>query len=69
METYVSGCYTVKDEELFNSPAIAMEVEDLFLEPSSQPVKIIIKPPNPYKDLEVFIFIKALSLQLFSLSG
>jgi len=35
METYVSGCYTVKDEELFKSLAIAMEVEELFLEPSA----------------------------------
>ncbi|KOS63465.1 D-serine ammonia-lyase [Lysinibacillus agricola] len=35
METYVSGCYTVKDEELFKSLALAMEVEDLFLEPSA----------------------------------
>ncbi|MFB7156852.1 D-serine ammonia-lyase [Lysinibacillus sp. NPDC056232] len=35
METYISGCYTVKDEELFKSLAIAMEVEELFLEPSA----------------------------------
>ncbi|MEQ6354090.1 D-serine ammonia-lyase [Lysinibacillus sp. M3] len=35
METYISGCYTVKDEELFKSLAITMEVEELFLEPSA----------------------------------
>ncbi|MGE7674882.1 D-serine ammonia-lyase [Lysinibacillus sp. NPDC094403] len=35
METYVSGCYTVKDEELFKSLALVMGVEGLFLEPSA----------------------------------
>ncbi|MFJ7661584.1 D-serine ammonia-lyase [Lysinibacillus sp. NPDC097162] len=35
METYISGCYTVKDEELFTSLGLAMESEDLFLEPSA----------------------------------
>ncbi|MGE8037279.1 D-serine ammonia-lyase [Lysinibacillus sp. KCTC 33748] len=35
METYISGCYTVKDEQLFKSLALAMEVEGLFLEPSA----------------------------------
>lgn len=35
METYISGCYTVKDEQLFKSLALAVEVEDLFLEPSA----------------------------------
>ncbi|MBG9453124.1 serine ammonia-lyase [Lysinibacillus sphaericus] len=35
METYISGCYTVKDEQLFKSLAITMEVEELFLEPSA----------------------------------
>ena len=54
-----------KDGELFKSPAIALEVEELFLEPSSQPVKIIIKPPNPYKDLEVFILSKLYRCKCF----
>lgn len=36
MDTYISGCYTVKDEELFTSLALAMESEELFLEPSAQ---------------------------------
>ncbi|MFJ5789919.1 D-serine ammonia-lyase [Lysinibacillus sp. NPDC093197] len=35
METYISGCFTVKDEELFTSLGLAMESEDLFLEPSA----------------------------------
>ncbi|MGE7926229.1 D-serine ammonia-lyase [Lysinibacillus xylanilyticus] len=35
METYVSGCYTVKDEELFTSLGLAMDSEGLFLEPSA----------------------------------
>lgn len=35
METYVSGCYIVKDEELITSLALAMESEGLFLEPSA----------------------------------
>ncbi|MGE7093314.1 D-serine ammonia-lyase [Lysinibacillus sp. NPDC048646] len=35
METYINGCYTVKDEELFTSLALAMESEELFLEPSA----------------------------------
>lgn len=35
MDTYISGCYTVKDEELFTSLALAMESEELFLEPSA----------------------------------
>ena len=35
METYISGCYTVKDEELFTSLGLAMESEGLFLEPSA----------------------------------
>ncbi|KGR87455.1 D-serine ammonia-lyase [Lysinibacillus boronitolerans] len=35
METYISGCYTVSDEELFTSLGLAMESEDLFLEPSA----------------------------------
>ncbi|EON72495.1 D-serine ammonia-lyase [Lysinibacillus sphaericus] len=35
METYISGCYTVKDEELFTSLGLAMETEGLFLEPSA----------------------------------
>ena len=36
VETYISGCYTVKDEELFTSLGLAMESEGLFLEPSAQ---------------------------------
>lgn len=35
METYISGCYTVTDEELFTSLGLAMESEELFLEPSA----------------------------------
>jgi len=35
METYISGCYTVQDEELFTSLALAMDSEGLFLEPSA----------------------------------
>jgi len=35
METYISGCYTVSDEELFTSLGLAMESEGLFLEPSA----------------------------------
>ncbi|MFJ5764022.1 D-serine ammonia-lyase [Lysinibacillus sp. NPDC093210] len=35
METYISGCYTVKDEELFTSLGLAMDSERLFLEPSA----------------------------------
>ncbi|CAM5297583.1 putative D-serine dehydratase OS=Lysinibacillus sphaericus OX=1421 GN=dsdA PE=3 SV=1 [Lysinibacillus sphaericus] len=35
MESYISGCYTVKDEELFMSLALAMESEGVFLEPSA----------------------------------
>lgn len=35
MDTYISGCYTVKDDELFTSLALAMESEELFLEPSA----------------------------------
>ncbi|MEG0260281.1 MAG: D-serine ammonia-lyase [Lysinibacillus sp.] len=35
METYISGCYTVTDEELFTSLGLAMESEGLFLEPSA----------------------------------
>ena len=34
METYISGCYTVKDEELFTSLGLALNSEGLFLEPS-----------------------------------
>ena len=30
METYISGCYTVSDEELFTSLGLAMESEGLF---------------------------------------
>ncbi|MEK5231602.1 D-serine ammonia-lyase [Lysinibacillus sp. FSL K6-0232] len=35
MEHYISGCYTVTDEELFASLGLAMEHEGLFLEPSA----------------------------------
>lgn len=35
MESYISGCYTVTDEELFTSLGLAMESEGLFLEPSA----------------------------------
>lgn len=35
METYISGCYTVTDEELFTSLGLAMDSEKLFLEPSA----------------------------------
>ncbi|MGE7114476.1 D-serine ammonia-lyase [Lysinibacillus sp. NPDC047702] len=35
METYISGCYTVTDEELFTSLGLAMDSEGLFLEPSA----------------------------------
>jgi len=35
METYISGCYTVTDEELFTSLGLVMESEELFLEPSA----------------------------------
>lgn len=35
METYISGCYTVQDEELLTSLALAMDSEGLFLEPSA----------------------------------
>jgi len=35
METYISGCYTVTDEELFTSLGLAMDSEELFLEPSA----------------------------------
>ncbi|WP_264986667.1 D-serine ammonia-lyase [Lysinibacillus piscis] len=35
METYISGCYTVTDEELLTSLKLAMEAEMLFLEPSA----------------------------------
>ncbi|WP_155592932.1 D-serine ammonia-lyase [Lysinibacillus cavernae] len=35
METYVSGCYTVTDKELFTSLGLAVDSEGLFLEPSA----------------------------------
>lgn len=35
MESYISGCYTVQDEELFTSLALAMDSEGLFLETSA----------------------------------
>lgn len=35
METYISGCYTVSDQELFTSLGLAMDSEALFLEPSA----------------------------------
>lgn len=35
MDTYISGCYTVTDEELFTSLGLAMESVELFLEPSA----------------------------------
>jgi len=35
METYISGCYTVTDEQLFISLGLAMDSEGLFLEPSA----------------------------------
>lgn len=35
METYISGCYTVKDKELFTSLGLALDCEGLFLEPSA----------------------------------
>lgn len=35
METYISGCYTVTDEELFTSLGLAIDSEKLFLEPSA----------------------------------
>ena len=35
MEHYISGCYTVTDQELFTSLSLAMEREGLFLEPSA----------------------------------
>ncbi len=35
METYINGCYTVKDEELFTALRLALASEELFLEPSA----------------------------------
>ncbi|MFJ7734419.1 D-serine ammonia-lyase [Lysinibacillus sp. NPDC097231] len=35
MEMYISGCYTVTDEQLFTSLGLAMDSEGAFLEPSA----------------------------------
>ena len=35
METYISGCYTVTDEQLFTSLGLTMDSEGIFLEPSA----------------------------------
>ncbi len=51
METYISGCYTVTDEELFTSLGLAMNSEGLFLEPSAHagmlgPIQLMKKGKN-----------------------
>jgi len=35
METYISGCYTVTDEQLLTSLGLTMDSEGIFLEPSA----------------------------------
>lgn len=35
METYISGCYTVTDDQLFTSLGLTMDSEGIFLEPSA----------------------------------